>query len=51
MAANAATSVYMVPTHFVRMLALPDEVKRRYDVSSMRFVMSMGSPCGLNAVP
>ena len=23
----------MVPTHFVRLLALPEEVRRRYDVS------------------
>ncbi|MGE0140027.1 MAG: AMP-binding protein, partial [Ilumatobacteraceae bacterium] len=31
-------SAVMVPTHFVRLLALPDEVKARYDVSSMRLV-------------
>ena len=29
------TSV-MVPTHFVRLLALPDDVKAKYDVSSMK---------------
>ena len=28
----------MVPTHFVRLLALPDEVKAKYDVSSMKLV-------------
>jgi len=38
------TSV-MVPTHFVRLLALPDEVKARYDVSSMRFVTHTGASC------
>ncbi len=36
---------YLVPTMFSRMLKLPDEVKRRYDLSSMKFVMTMGSPC------
>lgn len=41
------TSV-MVPTHFVRMLALPDEVKARYDTSSMTFVSHTGSKCPLD---
>jgi len=36
---------YLVPTMFVRMLKLPDAVKRRYDLSSLRFVASTGSPC------
>ncbi len=38
-------STVMVPTHFVRLLALPDEVKRRYDVSSMRLVAHTGAAC------
>ena len=37
--------LYLVPTHYVRLLRLPDEVKRRYDLSSMKFVASTGSPC------
>jgi len=37
--------LYLVPTHFVRLLRLPDEVKRRYDLSSVEFVASTGSPC------
>ena len=37
--------LYLVPTHFVRLLRLPDEVKRRYDISSIEFVASTGSPC------
>jgi acyl-CoA synthetase (AMP-forming)/AMP-acid ligase II len=41
---RTASSV-MVPTHFVRLLALPDEVKRRYDVSSMCLVAHTGSAC------
>ena len=41
---RTASSV-MVPTHFVRLLALPDEVKHRYDVSSMRLVAHTGAAC------
>jgi long-chain acyl-CoA synthetase len=38
-------SAVMVPTHFVRLLALPDEVKARYDVSSMQLVAHTGATC------
>lgn len=38
------TSV-MVPTHFVRLLALPDDVKAKYDVSSMKLVAHTGASC------
>lgn len=34
-----------VPTHFVRMLKLPDEARRRYDVSSLRAVIHAAAPC------
>lgn len=36
---------YMVPTMFSRLLKLPEAVRRRYDLSSMKFVITMGSPC------
>jgi long-chain acyl-CoA synthetase len=36
---------YLVPTMYVRLLRLPAEVRGRYDLSSMRFVSSTGSPC------
>jgi long-chain acyl-CoA synthetase len=39
------THAYMVPTMFSRLLKLPEETRRRYDVSSMRFVIIMGSTC------
>jgi long-chain acyl-CoA synthetase len=39
------THAYLVPTMYVRLLALPAAVRRRYDLSSMRFVASTGSPC------
>ncbi len=38
-------STLMVPTHFVRLLALPDEVKARYDVSSIQQVSHTGAKC------
>ncbi len=39
------THAYLVPTMYVRLLALPPEVRSRYDLSSMEFVASTGSPC------
>ena len=42
---HAIESTVMVPTHFVRLLALPDEVRSRYDVSSMRVVAHTGAKC------
>lgn len=38
-------STVMVPTHFARLLALPDEVKARYDTSSMKLVAHTGAAC------
>jgi long-chain acyl-CoA synthetase len=37
--------MFAVPTMFVRLLKLPDAVKRRYDVSSLRFVSHAAAPC------
>jgi long-chain acyl-CoA synthetase len=39
------THAYLVPTMYVRLLALPADVRVRYRVDSMRFVCSTGSPC------
>jgi long-chain acyl-CoA synthetase len=39
------THAYLVPTMYVRLLRLPEAVKHRYDLTSMRFVASTGSPC------
>jgi long-chain acyl-CoA synthetase len=39
------THAYLVPTMYVRLLRLPEETRKRYDISSMRFVASTGSPC------
>ena len=40
-----AESTLMVPTHFIRLLDLPSEIRARYDVSSMRRVVHTGSKC------
>ncbi|MBD0324283.1 MAG: AMP-binding protein, partial [Aldersonia sp.] len=39
------THTQMVPTMFVRMLKLPDEVRNRYDVSSLKVVVHAAAPC------
>jgi long-chain acyl-CoA synthetase len=39
------TSTHMVPTHFKRLLALPDEVRAAYDVSSMKWAIHAAAPC------
>ncbi|HWK65831.1 MAG TPA: AMP-binding protein [Rhizobiaceae bacterium] len=37
--------VYAVPTMFVRLLALDPQIRSRYDLSSLRFVLHAGGPC------
>ena len=37
-------STFLVPTHFVRLLKLPDEVRRRYDLSSLKLVFHGAAP-------
>ena len=39
------THLNMVPVMFARLLKLPDEVRRRYDLSSLRFVAHAAAPC------
>jgi long-chain acyl-CoA synthetase len=40
-----ATSAQWVPTHFVRMLKLPEEVRAKYDLSSLKAVFHAAAPC------
>lgn len=44
-AEHRTESAVMVPTHFVRLLALPEDVRARYDVSSMQYVAHTGASC------
>jgi long-chain acyl-CoA synthetase len=39
------TSTHMVPTHFKRMLSLPEPVRGRYDLSSMKWLIHAAAPC------
>lgn len=39
------TAAQWVPTHFVRMLKLPEAVRNRYDLSSMRVAVHAAAPC------
>ena len=46
------TTSHMVPTQFHRMLALPDDVKAKYDCTSVRFIVSAdGGKVRLRPVP
>ncbi|WP_309090867.1 AMP-binding protein [Phenylobacterium sp.] len=39
------THLHLVPIMFQRLLALPDEVKARYDVSSVKYIVHGAAPC------
>ncbi len=42
---HRVTHVQVVPTMFVRLLKLPPEVRRRYDLSSLRVAIHAAAPC------
>ena len=42
---HGITHTQMVPTMFVRLLKLPEEIRRRHDVSSLRTVIHAAAPC------
>jgi long-chain acyl-CoA synthetase len=42
---NCVTHTHMVPTMFHRLLALPSEVRERYDLSSLEYVLHGAAPC------
>jgi long-chain acyl-CoA synthetase len=39
------TQSHMVPTQFNRLLALPDDERRRHDLSSLRYMVHGAAPC------
>ena len=39
------SNAQFVPTMFVRLLALPDEVRARYDLTSLKLVIHAAAPC------
>ncbi len=42
---HGCSSTVMVPTHFVRLLQLPDAVKAKYELASMKLVTHTGAKC------
>lgn len=42
---HKATQSQLVPTMFVRMLKLPDEVRAKYDISSLKGAVHAAAPC------
>jgi long-chain acyl-CoA synthetase len=38
-------TLFMVPTMFVRLMKLPEELRRKYDTSSLRHVVHAAAPC------
>ena len=42
---HGITHTHMVPTMFHRLLSLPDETKRAYDLSTLRFILHGAAPC------
>ena len=44
---HRVTTAYMVPTQFVRLLRLPDDVRAKYDLSSLQVVVHSAAPCPL----
>jgi long-chain acyl-CoA synthetase len=45
---HRVTTSHMVPTQFHRLLALPEAVRRRYDVSSLRHMIHAAAPCPID---
>lgn len=44
---HRVTHAFFVPTMFVRLLKLPEEERRRYDLSSLRWATHAGAPCAV----
>ncbi|MCU1504807.1 MAG: acyl-CoA synthetase [Ilumatobacteraceae bacterium] len=42
---HRVTHIQMVPTMFSRLLKLPEEVRNRYDLSSLEFIVHAAAPC------
>jgi long-chain acyl-CoA synthetase len=38
-------TIFMVPTMFIRLLKLPEQVRNKYDISSLRHVIHAAAPC------
>jgi long-chain acyl-CoA synthetase len=45
---HRVTSSHMVPTQFHRLLALPEDVRSKYDMSSLRHMIHAAAPCPID---
>jgi len=45
---HKVTHTFFVPTMFMRMLQLPENVRGQYDVSSLRFTIHGAAPCSID---
>jgi long-chain acyl-CoA synthetase len=43
--AQRIDTIFMVPTMFIRLMKLPEPMRRKYDVSSLRHVIHAAAPC------
>ena len=43
--AKRIDTIFMVPTMFIRLMKLPEAVRRQYDMSSLRHVIHAAAPC------
>jgi long-chain acyl-CoA synthetase len=43
--AERIDTIFMVPTMFIRLMKLPEQVRAKYDVSSLRHVIHAAAPC------
>jgi long-chain acyl-CoA synthetase len=43
--AERIDTIFMVPTMFIRLMKLPDSVRAKYDMSSLRHVIHAAAPC------
>ncbi|MEY2570240.1 MAG: long-chain acyl-CoA synthetase [Acidimicrobiaceae bacterium] len=45
---HRCTTTFLTPAHFIRLLELPEDVRARYDTTSLRLVIHGGAPCPVN---
>jgi long-chain acyl-CoA synthetase len=38
-------TIFMVPTMFIRLMKLPEDIRRKYDVTSLRHIIHAAAPC------
>ena len=42
------THSFFVPTMFMRMLQLPEDIRKQYDMSSLKFIIHGAAPCSID---